>query len=681
MEKMTSKEFVHTLLDIWKSSDRRICFVLGAGASKSSGIRTGGELAKQWLGDIEQRMKDQSEKFEKFKADFKIEADYPGAAYPEIYKERFRFDADSGFDFINKEMEKARPGYGYSVLAQILAEKQHNIVITTNFDNLTEEALYIFTLKRPLICGHESLAVFAKPSVTRPLIVKIHRDRYFGPQSQPDEISRMNVLWVSALTDIFRSSTPVFIGYGGNDGSLMGYMEQVSVINNLFWCERKGSDISERVQKLLDKHNGKLVEIEGFDELMFSLQDQLSLKLLDKEIVEIATGRSKEYQETVEKIKNKQAKSVDKEVRRAVKNIAEKAENSWWSWELKTQATNKPDEKEKLYLAGLEKFPNSAELNGNYAVFLNDIRKNYDKAEKYFQKALSLDPGNATNNGNYANFLTKIRKNYDEAEKYFQKTLSLDADDATYNGNYAIFLHDIRKNYDQAEKYYQKALNLDPDNAGFNGNYAVLLYEIRKIYDKAEKYYQKALHLDPDNIKYNGNYAIFLNDIRKDHGNAEKYYQKALRLDPDNANYNSTYAGFLSAVRKNYDEAEKYYQRALSVDSDDANFNGNYAGFLFSVGKNEKANQYLAKAFNACNQNELLSELWFYKYAHVPAESAIALAELKKLLCEENVRSLGFSLQNNVDYAIQHNHPDPQLLQTIANIITNDAPADVFCHG
>ncbi len=609
MEKMTSNEFVHTFLDIWNSSDRRICFVLGAGASKSSGIRTGGELAKQWLDEIEARTKDIPEIFEKFKVGNNIDANYPGSGYPEIYKERFKFDNDSGFDFINREMERAKPGYGYSVLAQILAEKQHNIVITTNFDNLTEEALYTYTPKRPLICGHESLAMFAKPSVKRPLIVKIHRDRFFNPQSQPDEIDRMNEQWINALNNIFSASTPIFIGYGGNDGSLMGYMEKVSVLNNLFWCERKGAQVTPLVESLLKKHNGKLVDIEGFDELMFILQDGLGLKLLDTEIIEIANSRSKEYKETVEKIRNKQSKSPDTETQKAVERIADKAGDSWWSWELKVQAAKTPEEKERLYLLGLKSLPNSSELNCNYAIFLNDNKRNYDEIENYYLKALEIEP-----------------------------------EDIDYNGNYATFLEEMRKDYDKAEKYYLKCLSYEQE---------------------------KAAHI--------GNYASFLEYVRKDYDKAEKFYKEGFKIDPEDGRLIGKFADFLKNIRKNYIEAEKFYIRSLELGSDDANSYGNYAGFLLFQGRYKDAQPYLEKAFKYCLQEGLLVELWFYKYAHFGEERNQALSELKQLICGKNVRSIDFSLQSNVDYAIKNNHPDPALLQLLADIISKDVPAEFFC--
>ena len=40
---------------------------------------------------------------------------------------------------------------------------------------------------------------------------------------------------------------------------------------------------------------------------------------------------------------------------------------------------------------------------------------------------------------------------------------------------------------------------------------------------------------------------------------------------------------------------------------------------------------------------------------------------------------IDFNLQNNVDTAIKEGHPNPKLLQEIADIITKDAPSEVFC--
>ncbi len=63
---------------------------------------------------------------------------------------------------------------------------------------------------------------------------------------------------------------------------------------------------------------------------------------------------------------------------------------------------------------------------GNFALFMKNIRKNYDEAERLYRKALELDPKNANNTGNFANFMKDIRENYDEAERLYRKALELD---------------------------------------------------------------------------------------------------------------------------------------------------------------------------------------------------------------------------------------------------------------
>jgi predicted Zn-dependent protease len=122
----------------------------------------------------------------------------------------------------------------------------------------------------------------------------------------------------------------------------------------------------------------------------------------------------------------------------------------------------------------LEKFPQSAELAGSFAVFLETQRHDYDKAEHYYRKALELDPNNAHQTGNFANFLADQRHNYDEAERYFRKALELDSNNANHTSNFAVFLADQRHNYAEAEHYYRKALELDPNDPNILANFAHL---------------------------------------------------------------------------------------------------------------------------------------------------------------------------------------------------------------
>jgi tetratricopeptide (TPR) repeat protein len=394
-----------------------------------------------------------------------------------------------------------------------------------------EDAMFIYTNRRPLVCSHESLATFIKPIQTRPLIAKIHRDILLAPKSSPDETSALEKSWEKALSNIFKLYTPIVIGYGGNDDSLMGFLNNLDAIEGgIFWCYRQTNGLpDERIKNLVAKHNGYLVPIEGFDEMMVQLNSCLGYELLDKKILSIAKKRADNYREQFEKI---QKSKLSAETSKALDETIKTSVLDWWTVVLNASREKDPNKKEQIYLDGLKRYPESHQLIGTYANFLRSIRKDYDNAEKYYKKSLDLDPNDANSTGNYASFLCDIRKDYDNAEKYYKKSLEFDPNNSIHTGNYANFLGDIRKDYDNAEKYYKKALELDPNNSINTGNYANFLGDIRKDYDNAEKYYKKVLELDPNNADNTGNYAKFLietGDIPK----AEEYIDKAFSLKPD----------------------------------------------------------------------------------------------------------------------------------------------------
>ena len=80
--------------------------------------------------------------------------------------------------------------------------------------------------------------------------------------------------WRETLDYAFNTYTPIVIGYGGGDHSLMDYLkeEQTVLRHGIYWCCRKADGLpEEEVQTLLDKKGGYLVEIGGFDDLMLRI--------------------------------------------------------------------------------------------------------------------------------------------------------------------------------------------------------------------------------------------------------------------------------------------------------------------------------------------------------------------------------------------------------------------------
>ncbi|HYF32062.1 MAG TPA: tetratricopeptide repeat protein [Chitinophagaceae bacterium] len=480
-------------------SETQACFILGAGASRSSGIRTGAELARLWFQELKEDYSE--EDFEVLLQQHGILRESPDEFYNKLYALRYRDAPWLGYDFINKEMENVQPSFGYTVLAQILSTTQHNIVISTNFDNLVELSLYTYTDVLPLICAHESLAQYARPSVKRPLIAKIHRGKEYGPNSAPREVEELVNEWVRPLKDILNNRIIVCIGYGGNDGSLMGFLEKIIEEKNervvdFYWCV-KGKELPNlRVQQLLKRSGGKIVETGGFDELMLELGDKLGLGLIDQQIEDIGKRRAMVYRRKIEEMKGRYDNAKDPDRKKAADNMTNKAQSNWWQYVLQAKDASTNDEKERILKEAITEYPNNPDVVFSYADFLQDAGR-FDEAENHFLRSIELNPYDPTLYNNYALFLDRHRKDFDAADKYFLKALELAPNDAVVNGNYASFLGRNNRNDDKAALYFIKSLEIFPDDPTFNNNYGHLLDVRKRQYDEAEKYYRKSHDQDP----------------------------------------------------------------------------------------------------------------------------------------------------------------------------------------
>jgi tetratricopeptide (TPR) repeat protein len=576
--------------------DRPFCWVLGSGASFQSGIPTGGALAKKWLEELHEMEDLENQPIEKWATaknlgiknfDFKNAATF----YPWIYWRRFRKFREEGYAFLEKVMEDIEPSYGYSVLAQIMAEKQHKAAVTTNFDNLIADALAIYTRALPLVCGHESLTGFIRPNLQRPLIAKIHRDLLLNPKNEPGELEELPKEWINALTTIFANYTPIVIGYGGNDGSLMGLLKSLPPIKGgIFWCYRIGDEPDARIHEIIEHHDGSLVPIFGFDELMLQLAEKLKIPdprpVLQKVHTERVTAWQKQFEELNKKLKQpgetKVAEAELKEVRAAADAAVERLtkEKGWWAWQLKANAEPDPKKAEAIYRDGLKDFPESTELAGNFANFMKEIRKDFDEAERFYRKALKLDPKNASNTGNFAVFMEGVRKDYDEAERLYRKALEFDPKSANHTGNFANFIEEVRKDCDEAERLYRKALELDPKHANNTGNFANFMERVRKDYDEAERLHRKALELDPNSAGRMNGLAWFLAETRKNYQVAETLARKAVELAPNVGNYADTLAYILWKSGKDFTEANKLFKRALELEPENEEIKQHYPDFL-----------------------------------------------------------------------------------------------------
>ena len=503
MKTIKTGEFIGIIQDIIstsQSSGRRFCFILGAGASRNSNIPTGIELAEKWFNEIESRVSFTN--FNSWLEENKIDKANLGSMYSQIYLKRFENDKQSAFDFLYEAMRDANPSIGYAILAQILANTKSNVVITTNFDSLVEQSLYYYTSKKPLVCGHENLSMYAKPYSDRPLIIKIHRDLFYNPFSEPSQINIIADSWKKPLRKVFDQYIPIVLGYAGNDGSLMSYLSKAELPDKFFWCYRRGNIPENNILDLLSSHSDSyLVEVPGFDEIMYELMQAFKLDLFEeitKKRFELDVNKlTLQYTEISQRLGHeKTVENAVEVVDYMLKNNRDPVNLYTYIMIFVSEKVNKPELIDKT----LEKFPNHPLLLSLKAQELQALNKR-SEAEKAFEQALQYGSDYPLVLNQYANYQYRSKKNLEFAEKYYSKSITLMPSEYTFLLDYANFLNANNRDPALCEILYKNAIKFSPDSYSAYLYYSIFLLRIIKDADRGIEYLEKAMeheHILPE---------------------------------------------------------------------------------------------------------------------------------------------------------------------------------------
>src|ERR1035437_4758615 len=92
----------------------KICFILGAGASASSGVPTGGQLVDEWLQTEHKRQTDGKEQFDSWVVSWAKQGDkpikgfdpkYPARFYPQIFERIFVGRYPQAYEALDEKMK------------------------------------------------------------------------------------------------------------------------------------------------------------------------------------------------------------------------------------------------------------------------------------------------------------------------------------------------------------------------------------------------------------------------------------------------------------------------------------------------------------------------------------------------------------------------------------------------
>ena len=207
------------------NADKRFALFLGAGCSVSSGIPAAGALVKDhWI----PRLRDYKAPLRSDSDAWAVEAiegydpKKPALSYGRLIDKLFH-TADDRQREIENLCDGRTPSFGYAVLAQLVAQNtgRFNLVLTTNFDDLLADALYLYTDVRPLVIHHESLAAYIRPTRTRPLIVKLHGDHRLSPRNTALETGTLEQAIQQRTAMALHDRGIVFMGYSGEDVGIL----------------------------------------------------------------------------------------------------------------------------------------------------------------------------------------------------------------------------------------------------------------------------------------------------------------------------------------------------------------------------------------------------------------------------------------------------------------------------
>ena len=266
----TAKHLMH-LVTTRNGNVPNFALLLGAGASKTSGVGTAQEMIDEWRkalfddspvqGDFQQWLVQQN---------WYLHEDEYSILFEQMYDEPSQRRV-----YLEECIKDAQPRWGYVYLTDLLAHRYFDVVFTTNFDDLINEACYLYSDRlRPIVGAHDSAIQGMRLISSRPKIIKLHGDFLFDNiKNTLSELETLESNTKRKLQQFAQEYGLVVLGYSGRDRSVMDTLELLLRDENnyrqgVYWCQMRGAPKSSRLESLLKKPRVYLVEVDGFDQFL-----------------------------------------------------------------------------------------------------------------------------------------------------------------------------------------------------------------------------------------------------------------------------------------------------------------------------------------------------------------------------------------------------------------------------
>lgn len=425
--KQADLETVCRILAGREQGHNKVIMFLGAGCSISSGLPSASSLAASWARRL---------------GTAKCTAELPGFSPVTVgahYSELFDLLCDTAqkrFGEMYRIMQGARPGFAYGTLAKLI-EKDHSSVdgrqprlpciLTTNFDDLLEQALAIHTSIRALMVPTQNTIHLSSNCFS---VVKLHGDYRHYTMNRRSELSQIHGDFIMHLGPLLKDSTLIFVGYAGRDQGVSQMLSEIIEKNFrpscVYWVntDNPGGELDKALSRIDCFH----VKHSDFDEMM------LKVSLIAK-IIPASLHRFSEYCEDyisyLEYIvkSNKTNSTID------ILSGLEFGDWSYYSMSAWKDLPKGTDRALSLFKDGIKKYPSSAALLSRYGHFLKDNMGDIRQAHKVYNKALEIDRHHWRTLGHLGTLVKDYGKTlgyanpYEKALQYMQLSLSINPKD------------------------------------------------------------------------------------------------------------------------------------------------------------------------------------------------------------------------------------------------------------
>jgi hypothetical protein len=225
----------------------------------------------------------------------------PVAGDPSDYSAAFRLalpDESPRRQYLRSLFKDRSPSYGQRALGALMAQGLVDLVLTTNFDDLLEQAAEraraaLTAPNRPRLgvaaLGDAGRAGLALSDDDFPLLIKLHGDfRERELKNLDAELQQQDERLRQAFLDSSRRFGLAVIGYSGRDASVMKMLTDAvqtagALPAGLWWMTRDPNSVFPSVAELMDLADAsgvttRFVKIENFDETLAGLARQATLE-------------------------------------------------------------------------------------------------------------------------------------------------------------------------------------------------------------------------------------------------------------------------------------------------------------------------------------------------------------------------------------------------------------------